>query len=133
VQAFSAVGQSAEITASPATLTTADAIVIPGVGAFGSAMDVLERTGMADTIRERVARGTPLVGICLGMQLMMSSSSEFGSHEGLGLVDVETVALKASPESEPSARIPHVGWPAVRPARAGAGFGTPPATLAPGH
>src|SRR5439155_5428700 len=81
VQAFAAVGQPAEITASPAALTAADAIVIPGVGAFGRAMDVLERTGMANTIRERVARGTPLVGICLGMQLMMASSSEFGSHD----------------------------------------------------
>jgi glutamine amidotransferase len=129
VQAFSAVGQRAEITASPATLAAADAIVIPGVGAFGSAMDVLARTGMADTIRERVARGTPLVGICLGMQLMMSSSSEFGSHEGLGLVDGETLALRASPEIDPSARIPHVGWSAVQPARAGAWCGTPLATL----
>lgn len=133
VQAFSAVGQSAEITSSPAALAAAAAIVIPGVGAFGRAMEVLERTGMADTIRERASRGTPVVGICLGMQLMMASSTEFGAHQGLGLVDGDTVALKESLAIDASARIPHVGWTAVEPAHADGWSGTPLATLGPGH
>jgi imidazole glycerol-phosphate synthase subunit HisH len=133
VQAFSAVGQSAEITSSPAALTAADAIVIPGVGAFGRAMEVLERTGMADAIREKASRGTPVVGICLGMQLMMSSSTEFGAHQGLGLVKGDTVALKESPAIDSSARIPHVGWTAVEPAYASGWAATPLAALGAGH
>jgi glutamine amidotransferase len=132
-QAFAAVGQSAEITSSPDTLAAADAIVIPGVGAFGRAMEILERTGMADTIRERARQGTPIVGVCLGMQLMMSSSTEFGSHRGLALIDGDTVALKANPTIDSAARIPHVGWTAVQPAHAGAWSGTPLAALGPGH
>lgn len=117
LQAFGAVGQTAEVTSDPARLAAADGLVIPGVGAFGIAMEVLERTGMADTVRERVAQGVPLVGICLGMQLMMSSSTEFGAHTGLGIIDGDTVALKASPDINAAARIPHVGWSAVHPAR----------------
>jgi imidazole glycerol-phosphate synthase subunit HisH len=133
VQAFSAVGQSAAITSDAATLAAADAIVIPGVGAFGRAMDVLERSEMADAIRRRAREGTPIVGICLGMQLMMSSSTEFGSHGGLDLIAGETLALKDHGAIDPSARIPHVGWTAVQPARAGGWCGTPLATLGPGH
>jgi glutamine amidotransferase len=116
LHAFAAVGQPAEITSDPACLGAADGLVIPGVGAFGIAMEVLERSGMADTVRERVAQGVPLIGICLGMQLMMSSSTEFGAHAGLGIIEGDTVALKASSEISADARIPHVGWSAVQPA-----------------
>lgn len=132
-QAFAAVGQDAEITESRATLATCDAIVIPGVGAFGIAMEVLERSGLADTIKERVQRGTPLVGICLGLQLMMSSSTEFGLHPGLGILDGDTAALRESPEIGEGARIPHVGWSAVEPTRPNAWQGTPLAGLEPGR
>ena len=132
LHAFAAVGQPAEITSDPARLAAADGLVIPGVGAFGIAMEVLERTGMADAVRERVANGTPLVGICLGMQLMMSSSTEFGAHAGLGIIDGDTVALKASPDISQAARIPHVGWSSVQPARRTAWTDTPLAGLAEG-
>jgi imidazole glycerol-phosphate synthase subunit HisH len=132
-QAFAAVGQPADITASPARLASADAIVIPGVGAFGIAMDVLERTGMAEIIKDRVSRGTPLVGICLGLQLMMSSSTEFGHHAGLGLIPGDTAALRDSPELAATARIPHVGWSGVDATRARRWEGTPLANLVPGH
>jgi glutamine amidotransferase len=133
LHAFAAVGQPAEITSSPATLAAAEAIVIPGVGAFGIAMDVLERTGMAETIQEQVARGTPLVGICLGMQLMMSSSTEFGAHRGLGIIEGDTVALKENADIGAGARIPHVGWSAVQPAHSAGWNGTPLGGLVPGH
>jgi glutamine amidotransferase len=132
VQAFAAVGQHAEITASPASLATADAIVIPGVGAFGIAMEVLERTGMAETIQDRVGRGTPVIGICLGMQLMMSSSTEFGAHRGLGIIEGDTVALKETPGIGAGARIPHVGWSSVQPVRRSGWKGTPLEGLAVG-
>jgi len=130
--AFAAVGQEAEITASPERVAEADAIVIPGVGAFGVAMDVLTRTGLADTIRDRASRGAPVVGICLGMQLMMSSSAEFGSHRGLGIVAGETVSLKDIPGIDPAARVPHVGWTAVHPTRPDGWRGTPLNGLEPG-
>jgi glutamine amidotransferase len=127
--AFAAVGQDAEITASPADVAAADAIVIPGVGAFGVAMDVLTRTGLADAIMDRSSRGAPIVGICLGMQLMMSVSAEFGSHTGLGIVQGETVSLKDVAGIDPSARVPHVGWTDVHPARPW--DGTPLSTTEP--
>lgn len=132
LHAFAAVGQPAEITSDPARLAAADGLVIPGVGAFGIAMEVLERSGIADIVRERVSRGTPLVGICLGMQLMMSSSTEFGSHAGLGIIDGDTVALKASPDLSAEARIPHVGWSPVQPAHANGWTHTPLDGLAAG-
>jgi glutamine amidotransferase len=133
LHAFAAVGQSAEITSDPARLGGADGLVIPGVGAFGIAMEVLERTGMADTVRERVGQGVPLIGICLGMQLMMSSSTEFGAHAGLGIIEGDTVALKTSPGISAGARVPHVGWSAVQPARTSHGWiDTPLGGLAAG-
>jgi glutamine amidotransferase len=133
LHAFAAVGQPAEITSSPTRLAVSEAIVIPGVGAFGIAMDVLERTGMAEAIQDRVACGTPLVGICLGMQLMMTSSTEFGSHRGLGIIEGDTVALKESPDISAGARIPHVGWSAVEQPHARSWCGTPLGGLVPGH
>lgn len=132
-QAFAAVGQDAEITDSRVKVQACDAIVIPGVGAFAIAMEVLERTGLAETIKERVQKGTPLVGICLGMQLMMSSSTEFGVHAGLGILQGDTAALRESPEIAAAARIPHVGWSAVEPTRPNAWQGTPLEGLAPGR
>jgi imidazole glycerol-phosphate synthase subunit HisH len=131
-QAFAAVGQPAEITSDPLRLAAADGLVIPGVGAFGVAMNVLETTGMAPVIRARAAAGVPIVGICLGMQLMMSSSTEFGAHAGLGIVEGETVALKANPDISGDARIPHVGWSSVLPAGEHPWSGTPLGGLAPG-
>lgn len=132
-QAFAAVGQPAEITASPNRLAGADAIVIPGVGAFGVAMNVLERTGMADVIKDRVSRGTPLVGICLGLQLMMTSSTEFGQHAGLGLVAGDTAALRESQELPKRARIPHVGWSAIEATQPRQWEGTPLGDLESGQ
>jgi glutamine amidotransferase len=133
LHAFASVGQPAEITSSPGRLAAADGIVIPGVGAFGIAMDVLERTGMAGVIRTKAAAGTPIVGICLGMQLMMASSTEFGAHRGLDLIPGETLGLAAHPSLERGTRIPHVGWTAVDPVNAGAWDGTPLGGLSAGH
>jgi glutamine amidotransferase len=80
-----------------------------------------------------VSRGTPLVGICLGLQLMMSSSTEFGQHAGLGLVTGDTAALRDSPELLKKARIPHVGWSGVDATRPRAWEGTPLGDLASGN
>lgn len=132
LHALAAVGQAAEITASPERLADASGIVIPGVGAFGIAMEVLTRTGMADAIKDRASRGTPVVGICLGMQLMMASSTEFGLHPGLGLIDGNTLALRDDAGLQAGARIPHVGWSSVQPAHDADWAKTPLRALAPG-
>lgn len=82
---------------------------MPGVGAFRDCMHTLNETAMAEAIKETVAKGTPFLGICLGMQVLMTRSYEFGVHAGLGLIDGE---VKAFPEShiERGFKIPHMGW-----------------------
>ncbi|MDX8382997.1 MAG: imidazole glycerol phosphate synthase subunit HisH [Ghiorsea sp.] len=84
-------------------------IVLPGVGAFRDCMATLNETGLADAIKETVAQGTPFLGICLGMQVLMTRSYEFGVHAGLGLIDGE---VKSFPEShvQRGFKIPHMGW-----------------------
>jgi glutamine amidotransferase len=85
----------------------ADGIVLPGVGAFRDAMANLERTGMRDVLLERVGEGVPLLGICLGMQLLASMSFENGEHEGLGLVPGVCERLPSD------VKVPHMGWNTV--------------------
>ena len=99
------------VTADAETLEAADRIILPGVGAFGDAMDKLNRTGLADPIRTLVRQGKPLLGICLGMQLLFESSEEYGTHRGLGLIPGTIVSLKdALTASGLSYKVPHIGW-----------------------
>ena len=88
-------------------LLSADRIILPGVGAFGDAMTKLTETGLVDTIKEQ-ARVKPLLGICLGMQLLFDRSFEFGEHEGLRLIPGIVVPLAG--EINPDLKIPHMGW-----------------------
>ena len=80
---FAAVGYDAEVTSDPKALRCADKLVLPGVGAFGDAAEKLRRTGLDRAVLEETARGKPLLGICLGMQLLFDEGEEFGRHEGL--------------------------------------------------
>src|SRR5512137_1040599 len=84
-------GFDSEVTASRDALLAADVVVLPGVGAFGHAMDTLEGLGLVEAIREVASSSRMLVGICLGLQLFMRESLEFGRREGLGLVDGDVV------------------------------------------
>ena len=77
------------VTGNANDIITADRIILPGVGAFGDAVEKLHQTGLVDTIRAEVAKGKPLLGICLGMQLLFDKSYEYGEHEGLGLIHGE--------------------------------------------
>jgi len=95
-----------EITADPARVAAAVRIVLPGVGAFGDAMMALEARGLAAALREAAARGVPMLGICLGMQLLVDGSEEFGTHQGLGLIPG---MVRRLPEGD-EVRIPNVGW-----------------------
>jgi len=99
------VGAHASVTSEAAQLRAADGLVVPGVGAFPRAMDNLRSLGLDDLLRERVEAGTPVLGICLGMQLAFERSTELGGAPGLGLVPGEVRPLRAG-----ELKLPHIGW-----------------------
>ena len=103
-------GAEVVITSSSADLRRADRIVLPGVGAFGDAARALRESGLTETLSAEVLRERkPLLGICLGMQLLARTSTEHGSHEGLGWIDAEVFRLP----SATGIKVPHVGWNSV--------------------
>jgi glutamine amidotransferase len=107
-RALAALGADARITREHADLRSADAIVLPGVGAFGIAMDRLRQYGLDAVLTERVCNdGVPFLGICLGMQLICRQSYEHGHHLGLGWIEATVRKLEPGPER---LRIPHIGW-----------------------
>ncbi len=108
-KALEKVGGKVELVKEADALAQYERIVLPGVGAFRDCMHALKSTGMADAIKEGVAKGTPFLGICLGMQALMTRSYEFGVHAGLNLIEGE---VKPFPEShvERGFKIPHMGW-----------------------
>lgn len=108
-KAFEHVGAQATITGDHDELRHTDGLVLPGVGAFPQAMRNLDRLGLPELIRELVNQGKPLLGICLGMQLLFDTSEEMGGAAGLGLIGGEVTRLRAGGE-----RIPHIGWNEVR-------------------
>ena len=105
---FAAIGEEAVVTRDPAVIRSADRIILPGVGAFGDAAVKLRDTGMAELVREQAALGKPIMGICLGMQLLFDKSYEYGEHEGLGLIG--GCVRPISEVIDPSLKIPHIGW-----------------------
>lgn len=103
-----AIGQDVFVSGDGAELQKADRLILPGVGAFPDAVKKLNDTGMADFVREQAAKGTPLLGICLGMQLLFEESLEYGCHPGLGLLNGQVVPMEGRlPEG---LKIPHMGW-----------------------
>jgi glutamine amidotransferase len=109
-RALEYLGAVVTITGDRAAVLDADRLVLPGVGAFGKAMEELNRLGLVDAIRQFGRSGRPFFGICLGMQLMLQRSYEFGRHEGLGLIPGEVVPIpETTADGEPLKR-PHIGW-----------------------
>ena len=108
---FAAVGAEAEVVEDPAALARAERLVLPGVGAFGDAAEKLRRTGMDRAVLDAVSAGKPLLGICLGMQLLLEESLEYGRHAGLGLIPgtVRPIAEVIPADY----KIPHIGWNAL--------------------
>ena len=104
-------GLEVTITREAADLRAADHILLPGVGAFADAMDKLTATGLVPVLKEETQH-TPLLGICLGMQLLFDKSYEFGEHEGLGLIPGQVCPL-AEDLTDPALKIPHIGWNAL--------------------
>lgn len=109
---LAAIGAEAVVTADPAVLAAADKIILPGVGAFGDAAQKLRQTGLADVLRTLADAGKPLLGICLGMQLLFEKSYEHGEYEGLGLLSgtVRPIADVIPKEL----KVPHIGWNALK-------------------
>ena len=104
-------GLEAAVTADPEVIRAADRVILPGVGAFGDAMEQLERRGLVPVVQAEAAR-KPLLGICLGMQLLFEESYEYGRHAGLGLVPGRVCPL-APDLAGPVLKVPQIGWNAL--------------------
>ena len=108
-------GAEVLLTSDPLLITRADRLVLPGVGAFADGMAGLRERGLIDPIREYARSGRPLLGICLGMQMMLDTSEEFGSHEGLGLIPGKVSAIPVTGVDGRPHKIPHIGWNELMP------------------
>ena len=108
---FAAIGAEAFVSGDPAELSKADRLILPGVGAFGDAARKLRDSGLDVFVKEQAACGKPLMGICLGMQLLFEKSYEYGEHEGLGLLKGQVVGMSGKLPAE--LKIPHMGWNAL--------------------
>ncbi len=103
------IGCDSVITDDGKVIRQADHIILPGVGAFGDAVLKLRATGLDATAKEQAARGVPLLGICVGMQMLFDESLEYGTHEGLHLIPGQVVRIEAGE----GLKIPHIGWNAL--------------------
>ncbi len=106
------VGESARIVKTEKEIEASDRIILPGVGAFGDAAQKLRASGLDKVIIREAENGKPLMGICLGMQLLFDKSYEYGEHKGLGLIPGNVVAFEGKIPSD--LKIPHIGWNALR-------------------
>jgi len=111
-KALENVGGCPLISGDPEKVRHADRLILPGVGAFGDAMSNLRRKNLDIALRQAVQNGAPLLGLCLGLQLLFTRSEEFGSHEGLNLIPGAVLKI-----DEPGLRVPHVGWNQIEGAR----------------
>ncbi len=103
-----AIGIDADYTGDPAEIRKADKLILPGVGAFRDAREALRSTGLDRVVQEEAGKGKPLMGICLGMQMLFDKSYEYGEYEGLGLIPGKIVPMEGRiPKELP---IPHIGW-----------------------
>mgnify|MGYP001625285629 FL=1 len=114
--AFAHCGAETLLTGDAAAVQAADALVLPGVGAFRDGMAGLRRLGLVEPIRRKAAAGTPLLGICLGMQMLFDASEEFGEYEGLGLIHGRVTRLPGTDVRGAPQRVPHIGWAPLLPA-----------------
>lgn len=109
---FAKIDKDAVVTNDASVIANADRLILPGVGAFADAAQKLECGGLADVVKKECEKGKPLMGICLGMQLLFDKSYEYGEHEGLGLIKGEVVSIgNFIPEDY---KIPQIGWNALK-------------------
>ena len=115
VNALAAVNLSPQVVSEPDEISDFANVILPGVGAFATAMKVIEDKGLDDAIRASANAGANVLGICLGMQLLFGSSSEFGSHPGLGILEGTVVPLVDPAEVFPGLKSTHISWERVQP------------------
>lgn len=108
VSSLKMVGADAVISGDPEVLLKADKLLLPGVGAFGDAAKKLQNSGLRQVVLDRADAGTPLLGICLGMQMLFEKSYEYGEHQGLGLIPGVVNSIEGRIPAE--LKIPHIGW-----------------------
>jgi glutamine amidotransferase len=116
----------------PEQVRRAERLVLPGVGAFAACMGALEVRGLVPAIREFAASGRPFLGICVGMQILLEESEEFGRHAGIGLVPGRVARIAADGADGKPHRVPHIGWAPLQPPDGRGWAGTLLADLAPG-
>lgn len=114
-QACEHVGLNVGITSARDEILNADAVILPGIGAFGDAMRTLARLDLVGVLRDVASSGKPLIGVCLGLQLLMTESLEFGSHKGLGIIEGQVVKFDNPLEAERKLKVPQVGWNSIHP------------------
>jgi glutamine amidotransferase len=112
-KAFERLGHSADIISTPEQVRAAGHLVVPGVGAFCDAIAVLQKTGLADAIKDHAKAGKPMLGICLGLQLLADVGHEDGTHQGLGLISGEVHRFTVD-QPPYSLKVPHMGWNALK-------------------
>jgi len=116
-KAFERLGQPAAIISTPEQVRAAGHLVVPGVGAFCDAAKVLQQTGLADAIKDHARAGKPMLGICLGLQLLADVGYEDGEHAGLGLISGKVIRFDVDSQTAPGGerlKVPHMGWNALK-------------------
>lgn len=109
-RAFETMGAEVVQTQDPAVLLAAERLVLPGVGAFKDGMEGLRRHGLIEPIQTYVKTGKPFLGICLGMQMMLDESEEFGNHKGLGIIPGKVVRIPDHTSTGSRMKVPHIAW-----------------------
>lgn len=112
-KALEHVGADVQLTEDPRVIRAAEKVVLPGVGAFGDGMKGLHARGLAEVVKEIAARGTPLLGICVGMQVLFEASEEMGEHAGLGILPGRVKRFPVIPT--PNLKVPQTGWNQIQP------------------
>jgi len=114
---FEHCGATVSITSDHEEILKAPRVVLPGVGAFGNAMEALHNQGLVAVIHRVADQNTPLLGICLGMQMLLDESDEFGSTKGLGVIPGHVISISENTTEGDTHKIPHIGWNALLPAK----------------
>jgi glutamine amidotransferase len=115
MEALTHIGGSVRCSSSPKDIQEADKVILPGVGAFADGIAGIRSSGLEDPLKDFAASGRPLLGICLGMQMLFRASYEFGTHSGLSLFDAEIKAIPKTDVKGETLRVPHMGWNSVYP------------------
>ena len=113
IRAVEHVGGDVDVCSDPEQLVKADRVIFPGVGAFESGVKEMRTRGLDDAMRLFASSGKPILGICLGMQMLLESSNEYGEHKGLGLFPGQVRLIPTDDEIGRTRKIPHIGWNAV--------------------